>query len=42
MLVPPKFIMPVKIGIHAASKNLDTGPGSGPRQALRGYDERKV
>jgi hypothetical protein len=34
MLVPSKFVMPVKTGIHAASKNLDTG--------LRRYDERKI
>jgi hypothetical protein len=33
-LVTPKFVMPVKTGIHVSSKNLDTG--------LRRYDDRKV
>jgi len=40
------FVMPAKAGIHLrmfckAKKNLDSGPGSGPGQALRRNDGRK-
>ena len=40
------FVMPAKAGIHLwfrwqGKEDLDSGPGSGPGQALRRNDERK-
>jgi hypothetical protein len=39
-----KFVMPAQAGIHLrarckATENLDSGPGSGPGQALRRNDD---